>query len=179
MSSQLQNRIVGSVILIALAVIILPELLDGKPQQEQQPFDTIPLQPEVEVVELPVNELDDDAFVGVPELPETLELTGDSAQQPEQPMAQKQQQSPTQTSLQQPGWLVQLGAFSNQASVDNLVNSLQQSGYSAYREAVVINGKTIHKLLVGPVLTKEQAEKLLPALQKATQLQGTVVRFEP
>lgn len=53
MASQLQNRIVGSVILIALAVIILPELFDGKPQQKQESFEAIPLQPEVEVAEVP------------------------------------------------------------------------------------------------------------------------------
>lgn len=179
MSSQVQNRIVGSVILIALAVIILPELLDGKPLQEQQQFETIPLQPDVEVLELPVSELDDDTFVGVPQLPDTLELSGDEAQQPKQPIAQRQQQAPQKTELQQPGWLVQLGAFRNQASVDDLVAKLTKAGYSAYREAVVVNGQTVHKLLVGPLLSKQEAESLLPELLKATQLQGTVVRFEP
>lgn len=179
MSSQVQNRIVGSVILIALAVIILPELLDGKPLQEQQQFETIPLQPDVDVVELRVSEMDDDTFVGVPQLPDTLELTGDDAQQPQQQVEQRHRQAPQQADLQQPGWLVQLGAFRNQASVDNLVVTLTKAGYSAYREAVVVNGQTVHKLLVGPVLSKQEAEALLPALQKATQLQGTVVRFEP
>jgi DedD protein len=178
MSSQVQNRIVGSVILIALAVIILPELLDGKPLQEQQQFETIPLQPEVDVLELAVSEIDDDTFVGVPQLPDTLELTGDEAQQP-QPLQQRQPTAPQPADLQQPGWLVQLGAFRNQASVDDLVGTLKKAGYSAYREAVVVNGQTVHKLLVGPVLSKKEAEALLPALQKATQLQGTVVRFEP
>lgn len=179
MSSQVQNRIVGSVILIALAVIILPELLDGKPVQEQQQFETIPLQPDVDVVELAVSEMDDDAFVGVPQLPETIELTGEQAEQPQQPVVKRQSSAPQQTDLSQPGWSVQLGAFRNQASVDNLVTTLQQAGYSAYREAVVVNGQTVHKLLVGPLLSQEEAQKLLPALNKATQLQGTVVRFEP
>lgn len=179
MSSQVQNRIVGSVILIALAVIILPELLDGKPLQEQQQFETIPLQPEVEVQELEVSDIDDDGFVGVPALPDTLEITADDAEQPQQPVAERQRPAPQQSNLEQPGWQVQLGAFRNQASADQLVTTLQQAGYSAYREAVVVNGQTVHKLLVGPLLSKQEAEALLPELLQATQLKGTVIRFEP
>lgn len=178
MSSQVQNRIVGSVILIALAVIILPELLDGKPVQEQQQFETIPLQPDVAVVELAVSEIDD-TFVAVPSLPETLELTADEPPVTQQPIAKRQANAPQQNDLQQPGWSVQLGAFKNKAAVDDLVARLRKAGYSAYREALVVNGQPMYKLMVGPLLSKQEAEALLPALLKATELKGTVVRFEP
>lgn len=179
MSSQVQNRLVGSVILIALAVIILPELLDGKPLQEQQQFDSIPLQPDAEVTQLEVEPLADDVFVGVPQLAETLELTAEEATPIDAQGVERPRTLPQQRDLRQPGWLVQLGVFSNQASVANLVTQLRAKGYPAYSESVQSNGRTLHKLLVGPSLSKAELEAELPALKQLTKLDGTLVRFEP
>jgi len=43
-----QNRLVGTVILVALGVIFLPDLLDGQKQRYQEPAASIPLHPELE-----------------------------------------------------------------------------------------------------------------------------------
>ncbi|WP_127960126.1 cell division protein DedD [Serratia microhaemolytica] len=45
MASKFQNRLVGTVILVALSVIILPSLLDGKKQHYENEFAAIPLLP--------------------------------------------------------------------------------------------------------------------------------------
>ncbi|MGL6019556.1 MAG: cell division protein DedD [Gibbsiella quercinecans] len=45
MASKFQNRLVGTVILVALGVIILPGLLDGKKKHYQDEFAAIPLVP--------------------------------------------------------------------------------------------------------------------------------------
>ncbi|GAC13480.1 SPOR domain-containing protein [Aliiglaciecola lipolytica] len=45
MTSALQNRLVGTIIIVALAVIFLPDLLDGEKQTSQELFDSIPEQP--------------------------------------------------------------------------------------------------------------------------------------
>lgn len=45
MTSALQNRLVGTIIIVALAVIFLPDLLDGEKQTSQDLFDSIPEQP--------------------------------------------------------------------------------------------------------------------------------------
>src|SRR5690554_5392905 len=133
MASQLQNRIVGSVILIALAVIILPELFDGKPQQQKESFETIPLQPEVDVAEVAARQVPEQELPRSLDSVETLELDGDDA--PEIKTSQQQQpNAPSNAALEQPGWVIQLGVFRNQDSVERLVKQLRAAGYPAYSE---------------------------------------------
>jgi len=46
LASQFQNRLIGSVILVSLGVIFLPDILTGKPKTPTVPVAAIPLQPE-------------------------------------------------------------------------------------------------------------------------------------
>jgi DedD protein len=50
-ASKFQNRLVGTVILVALGVIILPGLLDGKKKHYEDEFAAIPLVPKAGDVE--------------------------------------------------------------------------------------------------------------------------------
>lgn len=45
MASKFQNRLVGTIVLVALGVIVLPSLLDGKKKHYQDEFTAIPLVP--------------------------------------------------------------------------------------------------------------------------------------
>ena len=45
-SSQFQNRLVGIIVLVALGVIFLPDILDGKKQHQEEQFAEIPLRPQ-------------------------------------------------------------------------------------------------------------------------------------
>ncbi|MCG9746799.1 cell division protein DedD [Shewanella sp. Isolate8] len=47
-SSQFQNRLVGIIVLVALGVIFLPDILDGKKQHQEEQFAEIPLRPQAE-----------------------------------------------------------------------------------------------------------------------------------
>ena len=57
MTSTLQNRLVGTIIVVALVVILLPEFLDGEKRTNKQEFVDIPPALEIVEVETP-NELD-------------------------------------------------------------------------------------------------------------------------
>lgn len=50
MSSAIQNRLVGTIILVALVVIFLPDILDGKKQRYQETFVDIPPRPPIKQV---------------------------------------------------------------------------------------------------------------------------------
>lgn len=45
MASKFQNRLVGTIVLVALGVIVLPWLLDGQKKHYQDEFAAIPLVP--------------------------------------------------------------------------------------------------------------------------------------
>lgn len=48
MSSQFHNRLIGTVVLVALGVIFLPDILDGKKERQEEVFSEIPLRPQLE-----------------------------------------------------------------------------------------------------------------------------------
>lgn len=58
MSSQFHNRLVGTVVLVALGVIFLPDILDGKKDHQEEQFSEIPLRPTV----IEQQKADDDMF---------------------------------------------------------------------------------------------------------------------
>ncbi|NRA55438.1 MAG: SPOR domain-containing protein [Gammaproteobacteria bacterium] len=45
MTDQIKNRVVGTVVIFALAIIFLPDILDGKKQQTSTEFVSIPVKP--------------------------------------------------------------------------------------------------------------------------------------
>ncbi|MBI3311350.1 cell division protein DedD [Serratia quinivorans] len=87
MASKFQNRLVGTVILVALGVIILPGLLDGKKKHYEDEFAAIPLVPKAGDVE------ENDV---VPPVSQTL-----PAQPPEGAGAMVEQQAANEAATQQ------------------------------------------------------------------------------
>jgi DedD protein len=53
LSSALQNRLVGTIIIVAVAVIFLPNLLDGKKESKENLFVTLPAKPAMNTVKPP------------------------------------------------------------------------------------------------------------------------------
>ena len=58
MSSQFQNRLVGVIVIVALGVIFLPDILDGKKQREEEQFAEIPLRPVIQDRTLPAQNIE-------------------------------------------------------------------------------------------------------------------------
>ncbi|QSX35935.1 SPOR domain-containing protein [Shewanella sedimentimangrovi] len=200
MSSQFHNRLVGTVVLVALGVIFLPDILDGKKARVEEQFAEIPLRPEASAELLPASQFepeslaeDDDA--GAPSAAdESVTETATAEPEPErkpaeaevkqtaqaQPQTQaKPVQTQSQRSAKQAAWTVQLGAFSNAANVQALVKKLRKAGFSAYTlPARPVDGK-LTKVYIGPDVSQEKLTRLLTEVEKLTQLKGKVVAYDP
>lgn len=48
MASKFQSRLVGTIILVAIGVIVLPDVLDGKKLHYKEEFASIPIKPELD-----------------------------------------------------------------------------------------------------------------------------------
>jgi DedD protein len=203
-SSALQNRLVGTVILVAVAVIFLPDLLDGKKESKQNLFVELPSKPSIKKVVSPepfdnkkvqqgasrkieiINELPlDDSNDGQPvELVKNQDITQKAAvNSPENdlPVSSLAQETvvdnATPKFLASAGWVVQLGSFRHQKNVRELLNKLEQSGYRAFSRPVQTSSGLLTKVFVGPDLQKDKLEKILPHLKEITALQGRVTPF--
>jgi DedD protein len=202
-SSALQNRLVGTIILVAIAVIFLPDLLDGKKESKQNLFVELPPKPNIEKVVAPdsfdsqtvkegvtrkVEIVNDEALDDkLIEQNESL-IEQDSTTQQEL-AAQQANVAPsalaqatvvddkTPKSLASAGWVVQLGSFSHQKNVRELLTLLEKSGYRAFSRQVQTSSGLLTKVFVGPDLQKDKLDKALSHLKEITALQGRVTPF--
>ncbi|AYA64961.1 MULTISPECIES: SPOR domain-containing protein [Gammaproteobacteria] len=190
MTPALHNRLVGTVILVALAVIFLPDFLDRKKETNQDEFVSVPATPAkkpiVDPEPFPV-----DRVAGVTQRP--LEVVDEPAVDDEAAQvaasSEKAQQAieddlARQTVVEQPApeavegsWVVQLGSFRHQKNVKQLLVKLEQAGYRAFSRPVETRSGPLTKVFVGPDTDKAKLQKAVPHLQEITGLKGKVATF--
>ncbi|ENY71757.1 DedD protein [Aeromonas diversa CDC 2478-85] len=250
MASQFQNRLVGTVILVALVVIFLPDLLDGNKQQEVEDaaFAKIPLRPELEPAKpaLQVSGAADlqathetaqvtaaqppEATAGanswqVEPIAEPVTVQSASAQpsvaqpkpeppaQPKPKPAEVAQTKPKPAEVKpkvveskpvdkpklvdplgelvssldkskpaspsQGSWIIQLGAFKNVESVNSIVAKLRAAGYPAHTIPRTPRQGELNRVVVGPDVSRDKLQGMLPRLNQLTALSGSVVAYSP
>ncbi len=64
-------------------------------------------------------------------------------------------------------WAVQVGSFSSGDNAKRLRSKLNAAGYATFQVQLVANGKTMHRVRVGPVKDRAAAEALAARLGKA------------
>lgn len=200
MATPFQQRLVGTVILVALGVIFLPDLLSGKKPSEPDEAVSIPLRPELEPAQPPVTLPKEQPTNGQSEV-WTVEQAQEAAPvapepQAPAPAAPKPQPAPAPKAEVKPAppppaatkpvakpkpaepaanadHVVQLGAFRNADNVNALVKKLKNAGYRAYTTPAVPKQGEINRVWVGPD-SKARLQQQLPALERLTSLKGSV-----
>ena len=197
-----KQRMVGALVLVALAVIFLPMLFSREDEQRQIQVDApaapqMPVMPEVKVEPVPVPEPqaiaqepappEQEAVVQQPSAPVAPPVVKPVVAAPKPPAvtpAQAVAQAPakldtTQKRLDPNGlpisWSVQLVSLSNRASADSLQKTLRNQGYNA----CVRSSGGMNRVFVGPLLERAEADRLRDLLGKQQNLKGFVVRFQP
>jgi DedD protein len=204
LSTPFQNRLVGTIIVAAAAVIFLPDILDGEKQSFQTQFEEIPKAPafvaeatpepfsDTQVIQLRNPQLADDKPLDDQgfDLEQEQETKTDATVvelavlEPVSDFAEKQlaaevtTQAETQTNSQD-SWVIQLGSFRHQKNVDALVKKLQNSGYLTYTRPVKTSSGTLIKVFVGPDTDKLGLAAKIPDLKKLTSVNGRLAKFAP
>lgn len=201
LDSKLKQRMVGAVVLIALAVIFLPMLFSRDDHVrpvtvEAPPIPDTPAMPTIEAEPYEVPE---------PSVPEPDQLPPqDLPAQPNEPVAPVVTPTPQApaapavaepkpqpkaeskpSAAQQPSrlnqdnlpvsWTVQLASLSNKANAERLQQTLRSQGYNAY----IRTSGGLNRVFVGPVLDRGEAVRLRDQLERKHQLKGLVTNFQP
>jgi len=233
MDKALKQRLIGAAVLIALAVIFVPMLLDGSGTQDKQAVDMkISAEPE-----FPRSRASSEAGRQVPPLPDDSPPASGLAEQQEQPASAaapsaqsgsgqgqasasqqetssdgegaqaseqaKQSGDPAASTASAsrgsgstaqagagdadaednggPGgnWVVQVGAFAKRDNALSLRERLRDAGFEAFIDPVSRGGERLHRVQVGPVLERAQAEDLERQLKRARDLDGLVMAYRP
>ena len=184
----LRQRIVGALVLVALAVIFLPMLFSREDELQRVVVDA-PAMPQPSA--MPSVELDPVSVPQVQDLPqEPVPGPGLEADAPvvETPavVAADPPIKPAASAIASPvsrldannlpiSWSVQLASLSNRASAESLQQTLRGKGYNAY----IRNVDGMNRVFVGPVIERAEADRLRDQLTRLQKLNGFVVRFQP
>ena len=198
MDQMLKQRLIGAIVIIALAVIFIPMILEGPDDELSPRTQDMPPPPIIDYqteVELPMPEestepsesladtTTDLEVSAIPEPPisksEVVTIEAEAPVQQAEPVVA----TPTSpaipsravTSITTGGWILQVGSFSQQANALSLRDRLKKSGYQASVKDVKAAGGTIHRVLVGPVSDRAAAEKLRNKLVSEQKLTAMVL----
>lgn len=199
----LLQRIVGALVLVALAVIFVPMLfnredaarevvVDAPPMPETPPAPVIETQP-VDVPEPAAEPFPEDYEI-VEEGPATEpSASADPDPAPVKPEpapvtpepATAEQSSPAATVAPEEkrldaanlpvSWSIQLASLSSRENADKLQKTLRSQGYNAY----IRTADGMNRVFVGPLVERAEADRLRDQLQRQQKLNGFVVRFKP
>ncbi|ALP54036.1 hypothetical protein Tel_13350 [Candidatus Tenderia electrophaga] len=203
MESAHKQRLIGGIVLLALALILVPSILDfsqDEPdpvQQVEMPEAPDAMQMEVlplEVWSEPVDpEVDgNERIVEMPE-PEQPEPPAQASATPTpKPGAAETKSTPKRdTAKAAPeadskpvvpagasAWVVQVASFSDQPKAFKLRDRLRSAGHPSFIERGRSGGATIYRVKVGPVLERTEADQLKKKVDKQTQLNGLVMQYQ-
>jgi len=191
----LLQRMVGALVLIAIAVIFVPMLFNRQDDLRHVTVDapSIPAAPVVADIEMQPVEVPE--AKSAPEGFEIIEEEGDATAataedpvpapvEPPAPAPAPAPAAPAEPQKPEPrldhnnlpvSWSIQLASLSNRASAESLQQTLRSQGYNAY----IRTADGMNRVFVGPLVERSEANRLRDVLQRQQKLDGFVVRFKP
>ncbi|MDD1792397.1 SPOR domain-containing protein [Enterovibrio sp. ZSDZ42] len=190
MATQFQNRLVGTLILVSLGVIFLPDVFDGEKAHYQESFQAIPLQEDVdetllEASVLPPEEVE--SFLP-PEEPVLVTIgdEGTKASAGDESIVSEADNSQVAAANTQPkagyedsAWIIRLGTFRNIDNAKSLVSKLRKKGYSAQLMPRDVKEGELARVEIGPNVSKDKLASMTADLESLTGLKGQLLRFNP
>lgn len=184
MDTALKQRLIGAVVLVALAVIFLPMLIKGPAPDSgvsDVPLD-VPATPggQYETRELPLvtpGNTPDGGVVGLgngtaPAAPASSEAIPLGAT-----AAAAEGMLPAGTAAG--NYAVNFGAYATPADADAVIARLKQSSLPSFREPATINGRNAYRVRIGPYVERADAEAArLQAAQVRSDVKAQVVTLD-
>ncbi|MBV1932077.1 MAG: SPOR domain-containing protein [Porticoccaceae bacterium] len=177
----MRPRIVGALVLGALAVILLPILLDFGGEYVVDTRTQIPDRPEIIPVEIAEPQAaEGDESVTTAEQMFRFNSSRDEAESDPKTQSLVKPEAPGLSDEGLPvAWILQVASFGDSDKAASLVNKLLANQYQAYSRASTTKGKTIHRVYVGPKILKQDMLDEKTAIEKKYKLKTLLLRFEP
>ena len=187
MEQRLKERLTGIVVLILLAVIVMPLLLDDTREVETRITATnIPEKPDDNFTTRLIPIPDQDEILPVAEEAEDIPAPVDGNDAGSVEAASANEPAPTAPEARAEmenkdltGWVVQVGSFSR-ANSDKLNEQLREAGYRSYvvdNPVTAKDGSLLYRVRIGPEVLRSEALKLKAELKKEMNLDGFVLNY--
>jgi len=183
---RLKQRLVGAVVLIALAVIFIPMLLSGGREMEMPVFGSNVPERSDEINN--IKHIDIEEMKETPHRPENLKRIPIAKGLPEPKIVKEEDTTSIVDTLlaltaeeEKPVitktvWAVQVGSFNKRSNALALKEKLRKKKMHAFVERLMKKNKPVYRVRVGPVTTRKKAEALMKKLKTKFKLSGLVVK---
>ena len=74
-------------------------------------------------------------------------------------------------------WVIQLGTFSKVKNAKNLLSKVRHEGYDAYSQTIMMHGKKLTKVFVGPNISYNKICKLQRKIEQRYHLHGIIQNY--
>jgi len=199
----LKQRLVGAVILAAIAVIFLPSFFKEQQVYTIDSDSQIPEQPAVASVEFKAPEQVSDiqpasapeamfqppVIAPVPPEPTPEDVKANEVvKDPEAkvsnpPVPEDTSKNVPQLSLDADGipaaWVIQVASLTNKEAANKLRDELQADGHKAYVRSIATANGTVTRVFIGPKLDKAEALAVKAQIDERLKVKSLVRRFEP
>ncbi len=187
MDTALKQRLIGAVVLVALAVIFLPMLIKGPAPDSgvsDVPLD-VPATPggQYQTRELPLVTPGDAPAGGVVGMGNGAQpapaANSEAIPLGAAPSATAPANGMLPASTAGGNYAVNFGAYATPADADAVIARLKQSSLPAFREPATINGRTAYRVRIGPYGERADAEAVrLQAAQVRSDVKAQVVTLD-
>ena len=200
MDEKLKQRLVGAAVIVALAAIFIPMILEGPDDGMGPVGSNLPPAPEYKVKDRveplvlpppPESEPAPEPAI-VPVAPEAATAETETVTEPE-PAPPAASQPPPQALAetasapaapetpaappQGSGWVVQVASFSQQANAERLRDRLKDKDYAAFVEQASTGSGATWRVRIGPLSERPAAEKLQAEIARSFDLKGLVAEY--
>lgn len=189
MEERIKRRLVGAIVLVSLAIIFVPMMLDGR-GGEQQLAPGIPARDTGPYNEQLSQSLPEPPIVPIRQAPEAVsqpepEPTPATAPAPPPEVVAPPAARPAPTkpahvvSAARPltAWVVQVGSFSRHEGAEAVAGKLRAAGFDTQVEKASVNGQTVYRVQAGPEVDKARAEALRERIRDKLKLDGKVLSY--
>lgn len=192
MERRLKERLIGAVVLVLVAVIFIPMILDDTIQGENGiTGSNIPVRPESEFsgqaypasgteIELPPPRPLDGEPTATEKPQAEVSRPGIPAEEQaldQVPVVKTPEAVDKPEAAKASAWVVQLGSFSSKDNAYALNERLRGAGFPAFVEPLERESGTIYRVRVGPEILRSDAQLLQEKLKKFIKMDGIVIKY--
>ena len=181
---QLLARLIGAAVLLAIAVIVLPFVLDGAGSQHEHEYaGSQPAQPERNIVErsyssrqpLPAAPVIEEVKIEQPRTAVLSETAEREKPIPVQPLPVDTDESVESYPIAD-GWNIQVASFVKDENAQKLLRRLRNAGLPAYVNEVAGKSRNILRVFVGPIGNQIDALALKNRVDQDYRVESIMVR---
>ena len=173
-----KQRILGTLVLMALVGVLFPVIFDGRDTFQAELESRIPPEPQLSLLPEPIPTRPAIIADTNTEVGENGSQSGGSVSDGQAISQSEEDEVDFDSSPMLSGWSIRLGSFAETQNATNLVEQLHKSEYKAYTREFNSSAGEFVSVFVGPWIDKNIAEDYLSELEDKFRLAGDIVRYE-